>query len=120
MNNPTIDSYANAKTYFAYNYGSKFYIGEYVNEFNSYFYPQKISDKTAEEYIERIKNLPINDKYELLDELFYHYSRFDFFTYTIPSPKELINLYDSVVLNIIGDELLEYYKKCLLMSEFLL
>ena len=108
---PTSDSYENKKIYFAYNYGSEFYIGEYVNEFNSYFYPQKISDKTAEEYIERIKNLSINDKYEFLNEFFYHYSRFDFFTYTIPNPKELINLYDSVVLNVIGDELFEYYKK---------
>ena len=102
----------NRQRAYIYRYSSEYYIGYYVDEFNSYFHPKKISNKDSNNYINKFKNMSINEKYNMIKEYIYQYTNLDdFFYWDIPNPNELINEYNPIILNIIGQELFEYYQK---------
>ena len=97
---------------YIYHYGSEYYLGYFTHEFNSYFRPKKISNNEAEEYIEQFKKMNINDRHNIIKKYISNYSHFnEFFKSNIPNPKEMINDYNTIILNILGPELFEYYNK---------
>lgn len=97
---------------YIYYYGSEYFLGYYTNEFNSYFHPKKISNKDSEEYIEQLKKMSINEKYNIIKKYISQYSHFkEFFMSNIPNTKDIINDYNPIILNILGPELFAYYNK---------
>ena len=97
---------------YIYYYGSEYYLGYFTHEFNSYFRPKKISNNESEEFIEKFKKMSINDKYNIIKDFISQYSNFnEFFNGNIPKSNKIINEYNTIILNILGPELFEYYNK---------
>lgn len=85
------------------------YSSESYGEYKRYFHAKQVSSEEVQAFFNDFTNLPDRTKTEFINDMIFAYSRIN--RLELPYPNVMIEEYESIIQDLLGEELVPYYEK---------